>query len=323
MSPIARSTLILILMLSTAGGAAAQEETTPPETATVTTAETTPETTAETPADAAAGTEQPLETAEPAAAETARGSQQIRNDFSRILSRHPPELATILGLDPTLLSNDAFLAGYPELARFVAANPEVRRNPRFYLAGWQPERQPDPLGDLFDALAIFATFLLIALALAWFVRTIIEQKRWSRLSRTQSEVHNKILDRFGTSEELLAYVRTPAGARFLESAPIPLHAERSQGGAQSAPLTRVMWSIQIGVAVAVAALGMLLVSIPFEGESALVLFFLGAIGFCLGAGFIASAAVSLFLSRRLGLWEPPRSGETAPAAARFEADPVE
>jgi small-conductance mechanosensitive channel len=168
---------------------------------------------------------------------------------------------------------------------------------------------------VFEALIIFATFLLVALALAWLLRTIIEQKRWSRLSRTQSEVHNKILDRFGTSEELLAYVRTPAGTRFLESAPIPLHAERpAQGAPQSAPLTRVLWSIQIGVVVAVGSLGMLLVSIPFDGEGARALFVLGAIGFCVGVGFVASAAVSLVLSRRLGLWEPPGPGGTAPAA---------
>lgn len=317
MSPIARSTLILILMHSTAGVAAAQVETTPAETA----AETA-ETTAETPPDIAAETEPTLEPAAPAAEETVRGSQEIRSDFIRVLRQHPPELSTILTLDPTLLSNAAFLAGYPELARFVAEHPEVRRNPRFYLAGSGPPRESDALEDVLEALTIFATFLLIALALGWFIRTIIEQKRWSRLSRTQSEVHNKILDRFGTSEELLAYVRTPAGGRFLESAPIPLHAERPQGAPQSAPLTRVMWSIQIGVVVAVGALGMLLVSIPFDGEGARALFVLGAIGFCLGAGFIASAAVSLLLSRRLGLWELPGSGETAPAA-RFETEPVE
>lgn len=316
MSPTARTILILILLLSPAAGLAAQEEPTAVETAAETTAAEAPsaETLAETP--------QALDAAAPAAGERVHDSGEIRNHFSSLLRQHPPELARILALDPTLLSNDAFLAGYPELARFVAANPEVRRNPRFYLAQFRFEPQGDPLDDVLEALIIFATFLLIALALAWFIRTLIEQKRWSRLSRTQSEVHNKILDRFGTSEELLAYVRTPAGTRFLESAPIPLHAERPQGAPQSAPLTRVLWSIQIGVVVAVGALGMLLVSIPFDGESAKALFVLGAIGFCLGAGFVASAAVSLFLSRRLGLWEPPSSGATAPAA-RLEAEPVE
>src|SRR5216110_2414526 len=67
-----------------------------------------------------------------AASEESRSSEEIRQDFSALLRRHPPELATILTLDPTLLSNDAFLTGYPELAHFVAQHSEVRRNPRFY-----------------------------------------------------------------------------------------------------------------------------------------------------------------------------------------------
>ena len=41
----------------------------------------------------------------------------------------------------------------------------------------------------------------------------------------------------------------------------------------------------------------------FEKDASQGLFALGAIALCVGAGFIASAAVSLKLSRRLGLWE--------------------
>ena len=124
--------------------------------------------------------------------------------------------------------------------------------------------------------------------------------RWRQLSRTQSEVHNKILDRFGTSSELLEYVRSPAGTKFLESAPIPVRAEEQPR--PSAPQSRVMLSIQVGVVVTAAAVGMLLVSLRLD-EGADGLFALGAIGFCLGAGFIASALISLFLSRRLGDFE--------------------
>ena len=43
-------------------------------------------------------------------------------------------------------------------------------------------------------------------ALAWLIRTLIEQRRWKQLSRTQSDVHNKILDRFNTTEQLLEYI---------------------------------------------------------------------------------------------------------------------
>jgi hypothetical protein len=158
-----------------------------------------------------------------------------------------------------------------------------------------------------EPLAAMFGILFVALALSWLLRTWIEQRRWNKLSKTQAEVHNKILDRFGTSAELMEYIKTPAGTKFLESAPIPLRAERP---AQSAPYSRVILSIQAGVIVAAAALGMLLVSLRYSDDSGEGLFALGAIALCIGLGFIASAFVTIFLSRRLGVWQGQQPSET-------------
>jgi hypothetical protein len=243
-----------------------------------------------------------------------RPSYETRQDFNTLLRQHPPELATILTLDPPLLSNEAFLAGYPELARFVAQHPEVRRSPKFYLADFEPPRdRPSMLADFLQGLVVALTFLFVLLALGWFIRTLVEQKRWTRLSQTQSEVHNKILDRFGSSEELLQYVRSPAGTKFLESAPIPLHAGPAM---QNAPLNRILWSIQLGVVVVAGALGLLFVSGRFDKETAQGMFAMGAIGFAVGAGFIASAIVSFVISRRLGLWQGQDNGADDPGVVR-------
>ena len=288
MGVIIRTVLILALIL---GGLAAplfaQEATTTATTTATTSAETTT-------------------TAATATNVDSRSSYEVREEFTHMLRQRPTELSAILQLDPGLLSDDAFLTKYPELQEFVKQHPEVRHNSGFYLEHFQmPTRRRDSLADdVLEGLTIFSVFGLIAFALAWLVRTIIEQKRWSRLSKTQSEVHNKILDRFSTSAELLDYIKTPAGTKFLESAPIPLHADAAP---QNAPLSRVMWSVQIGVIVAAASLGILLVSGRFDKESAQELFALGMIGVSIGVGFIASAAVSIFLSRRLGLWQQPNS----------------
>src|SRR5690348_11289853 len=245
MDVITRSILILALVLGIAGPLFAQEATT---TATTTAATTTAAT------ETATG---PNET---------RSSSEIRSDFALLLRERPPEVARILSLDPSLLSDEAFLGKYPEVRDFIAKHPEVRHNPGFYLENFsEPVHRESLMGDVLQNLTIFAVFSLIAFALGWLVRTVIEQKRWSRLSRTQSEVHNKILDRFSTSNELLDYIRTPAGTKFLESAPIPLHTESAP---QNAPLSRVLWSVQIGVVVAAASLGMILVSGRLEKESA-------------------------------------------------------
>lgn len=278
-----RMVLVVTLMLAFHAGLAAQETTTAPET---TTAAAT--TTADAPSSSTP---------------RAKSSYEIRGEFSQLLRQSPDELPTILTLDPTLLSSEPFLARYPELARFVAENPEVRHHPGFYLGEFEMIRR-DGLQNILEPVLIFFVFAMIAFALAWLVRTIIEQKRWNRLSRTQSEVHNKILDRFGTTAELLEYVKTPAGTKFLESAPIPLHTE---SGTPNPPLARVLWSIQIGVVVSAAAIGMLLVSLRYADETGKGLFTLGVIGLCVGVGFAGSAALSIFLSRRLGLLQPPPS----------------
>ncbi|MBW3670245.1 MAG: hypothetical protein KY432_01085 [Acidobacteria bacterium] len=248
---------------------------------------------------------------------------EVRSQFTSLLVRHPRNVATVLAHDPLLLQNDSFLARYPEIAQFVATHPEIRDNPSYYLFEFRGRvGDKSILDDILDFAEVLAVLAVIACALGWLLRTIIEQKRWNRLSQTQSEVHNKILDRFGTSEELLEYIKTPAGTKFLESAPIPLHSDKpARSNPLSSPLTRMVWSIQLGVVIAVASLGMLLVSFRFSERSGDELFAFGLIGFCVGAGFIASAAVSLIMSQRLGLWDPSRptdqpSAPTDPGTVR-------
>ena len=65
---------------------------------------------------------------------------------------------------------------------------------------------------------------------------------------------------------------------------------------------RVVWTVQIGVIVAAAAIGMLIVGAGFD-ESGEGFFAMGAILLSIGIGFIGSAAVSLLVSRKLGLWD--------------------
>ena len=287
MTLITRLTLILALFLAIAASLFAQETST-----TSTTAETSES--SETPATTARGDE----AVEPIS------SFEVRNQFGTVLRQHPYEVGTILAMDPTLLQNEEFLSGYPQISKFVKEHPELHRNPRFYLAEFTPshERGRGMVSEILEGLFVLFIFCFIAFALSLFIRTVVEQKRWSRLSKTQTEVHNKILDRFSSSEELLTYIKTEAGTKFLESAPIPLRAEPP---AQQAPLTRIMWSVQVGVVVAAGSLGMILVSNRFEKEAAQELFAAGMIGFTIGVGFILSAFVAMMLSRKLGLWKDP------------------
>ena len=236
-------------------------------------------------------------------------SRDTREQFKELLRRTPPEVGKVLKLDPTLFSNQQYLATYPALAAFVAQHPEVAHNPAYYLDNvWiQGEAEPRTSSnrmwqETMEGIFIFAIFSTIVGVVTWLIRTLVEQRRWSRLSRVQTEVHGKVLDRLTSNEELLRYIETPAGRRFLESAPIPVDTASRQ---VSAPVGRILWSIQMGLVVAAAGVGLQWVSSGVDKDAAQPLYALGVVALCVGIGFVLSAVVSFVISRRLKLFEPP------------------
>jgi hypothetical protein len=236
-------------------------------------------------------------------------SHETREAFGSVLRRYPTEVARVLKLDPSLMTNQSYLANYPALASFLAQHPEVTHSPAFYLRDISvPEDGVRETGterawrSTMEGLSIFAVLGLFLGVLTWLVRTIIDHRRWSRVSKVQADVHNKLMDRFTANEDLLAYIQTPAGKRFLESAPLALDAgPRSV----SAPVGRILWSVQVGLVLAAAGFGLQYVSNSIEKTVSQPLFAMGILAVSIGAGFVLSAIVSYILSRKLGLWEPP------------------
>jgi hypothetical protein len=249
-------------------------------------------------------------TAPVAAAATDTDASQTRERFRELLERHPPQVGKVLKLDPTLFTNAAYLANYPALASFVAQHPEVAHSPSFYLENvWVGDARPESASerawhDAVEGFAVFMVMGLVALVLSWIIRTLIQHRRWSRVSKVQAEVHNKLMDRFASNEELLAYISTPAGQRFLETAPLAIDTAQQSVGS---PAGRILWSIQAGLVVAAAGIGLWLVSSNTEKEVAQPFFALGILALSVGIGFIVSSVVSLVVSRKLGLWTPPES----------------
>ena len=112
-----------------------------------------------------------------------------------------------------------------------------------------PNRGPPETLDGIGFLAGFLTVISLVYAL---LRQAIEYRRWRRQIQIQTDIHTKLLDRMTNNQELLAYIETPAGRRFLE-APVPLMAQPP--AASIAPVTRILWSVQIGVVVVAAGIG--------------------------------------------------------------------
>lgn len=247
--------------------------------------------------------------ASPASEEDIRST---RDQFFQLL-KMSPKLTTVVIRDPSLLSDQSYVGrNNPELAQFLESHPEVARNPDFYLfanvsgpnrerrlereiwpgiGGGEPSRM-DPR-DIW----VFLVFLCILSSAIWLLRMLLENRRWSRVFRVQTETYNKLLDKFTTNEELINYVRSESGKHFLESASIPFgyDLQRRPGS----PLSRVLLPLQFGVVVSLVGLGFLYLRNTFKDEPSLLI--LGVLTLMLGIGFIISAGFSWLVARHSGL----------------------
>jgi hypothetical protein len=236
------------------------------------------------------------------------------------LLRMSPTLTEVIASDPTLLANQDYVTrNNPELEKFLQNHPEVVRNPDFYLFANLPSgpgRRSEKLmrktwmdqvrnqqdngasAELVRAVGPFLVLLTILGTLIWLIRILLDNRRWTRIFTMQTNVHGKLIDRFSNNEELLSYMNTEAGKRFLEAAPIPIGFEPDQR--VPAALSRVLVPLQIGVVLTLLGIGLLALrhSLP-EISSPLLVF--GIVVLMPGLGFIISAGITWLLAARLGL----------------------
>jgi hypothetical protein len=156
----------------------------------------------------------------------------------------------------------------------------------------------DLVHTILGGLAGFLGFGMGIGVVVWLIRTFVDQRRWRQISKTQAEVHAKLLDRFTNHADLMAYMQSPAGAKFLESAPIRLDTTPRPLGA---PIGRILWAVQGGLVLVAGGIGLVVVSYQVPEEAAQPLHALGVIGVSLGVGFVISAIISYLISQRLGL----------------------
>ena len=237
---------------------------------------------------------------------------------------------------PKLIQDKAYLQRHPELAAFLKEHPEVAQRSSFAevwpvpvemgaeavpflgretLAGPcgpalkiqalqnEVERARSgnyDLGRLMGDTGPFLVFVIILGALLWVFKVILDNRRWGKVAKVQAEVHSKLLEKFSNSQELLTYIGTEPGKRFLESQPFQLEAE----GARPTPypLGRMLFSMQLGVVLLVVGLGLLFLrSHVTEGAQGCLV--LGTLASTVGIGFLLSAAASYGLSQHFGLLE--------------------
>lgn len=236
------------------------------------------------------------------------------------LLRLSPTLTEVVAADPSLLANQDYVnRNNPELGKFLEVHPEVTRNPDFYLFAnlpggggrrseklirrtWsdhfhdQDGNSPSlqilrEIGPPFMLLLFFGTLI-------WLIRILLENRRWGRIFTMQTEVHGRLIEKLASNEEMLSYMNTDAGKRFLEAAPIPIDFQRDRR--IPATLSRVLLPLQGGVVLSLLGIGLLSLRSSLPDISAPLLVF-GIVILMPGIGLILSAGITWLLAARLGL----------------------
>ena len=265
-------------------------------------------------------TEMQAQNAPPAAGSLAdpATTEATREELLTLL-RVSPTLTAVVASDPSLLGSQEYVAKTnPELAKFLGQHPEIGRNPDFYLFAdihsrgpnrvqalerrvWtgapEPRNNSDAMRVVDQIVPMILTFAAIG-ALAWLIKLMLANRRWNRVFRLQTEVHGKLIDRFGSSQEILSYMQTEAGKRFLEAAPISVEVHQEERW--PAILQRVLMPLTAGIVLTLLGTGLLFLrhAVP-GGEAPLLLF--GVVALMPGLGCMIAAGITWLLAQRLGL----------------------
>jgi hypothetical protein len=253
------------------------------------------------------------------------------------LLRTSPTLTTVVARDPSLLSDQEYVTrNNPQLAQFLVQHPEVARNPEYYLfthlegrggrrdqalerAVWPEYSEPrqDNWIDIVGPIAGAAAFVCFLSALVWLIRLFLENRRWSRIFKLQSDVHGRLIEKFSSTQEIATYMGTEAGKRFLEAAPIPVGIEPEQRMPNA--VARVLWPLQIGVVLVLLGMGLLLLRHAGPNMN-IPMLVTGTVVLMPGLGFILSAGITWVLAGRLGLIPEGPSAASGAISSRNNQD---
>ena len=241
-------------------------------------------------------------------------ARETRDRLHQVLEQYPPSVGQVLRLDPSLLAKADYMAAYPTLAAYVAQHPEVGHNPVFFLGApyGGPQQYSDTrshtvnaIENVFIGMEVLLGIVTAILTLAWLARAAIDHRRWLRATRIQTDAHTKIVDRLSSNEDLLAYMQSATGQRFLSaSLGVPSAADVAPPQVVGAPFNRILWSVQAGIVVAAAGLGLWIAKNGVIEEAAQPMLVISILAMALGIGFVVSAFASYALSRQLGLVQP-------------------
>jgi hypothetical protein len=152
---------------------------------------------------------------------------------------------------------------------------------------------PEELIPISAILTIFPGIVIVF----WVVFSTF---RRMKVARIQAEVHSKLIEKVGSSQELLAFLDSESGKKLVASIGI----EQPNRN----PYNRILASVQAGAILVCVGIALLVIGINFH-DVAEGFKILGGLGLALGIGFLISAGLSYRLSKAFGLFDRERSIE--------------
>ena len=246
--------------------------------------------------------------AQPTPSVDEQNAHETRERLRQMLEQYPPSLRQVLRCDPSLLARPEYMATYPTLAAYVAQHAEIGHNPSFFLSGGCGGGDMEgrsqvaiSLENIFVGLEVMLGVMFGIGTVGWILRSGIDYRRWQRAMRIQTDAHTKIVDRLASNDDLITYMNSAAGQRFLTAAPMGAAVIDTHALPVNAPVNRILWSVQAGVVLAVAGIGLFIAKSSIIDEAAQAMHVLAILVMALGFGFVLSALASWALSRQFGL----------------------
>ncbi len=149
-----------------------------------------------------------------------------------------------------------------------------------------------------EELAAALGAVAMVAVIGWIVRTALTSRRQTKIATLHAELQTSILDRFGSAEEMLRYLESDSGTKFLETTLIE----------RKSPYGRILASVQAGVVLAMAG-GAFTALRGYAGKEDEAMMFLGVLLLFLGFAFLISAAATYWLSKKWGLIDGSAAGK--------------
>jgi hypothetical protein len=148
--------------------------------------------------------------------------------------------------------------------------------------------RPDDVAPMIAVIGLLASgaFIVWVIATGW---------RRHQIMKAQTGLQHKLLEKFGSAQELANYLNSEAGQKFLASATIE----------QTKPHGRILGGMTAGIVILMVGLSFIFLETAFlqvDADAARAFKAFGAIFSFLGLGFLFSTIAAYMLSKSWGLF---------------------